>query len=62
MRDKGEGNYEATRRFDRKQEKFVNDKRSDIPGMARDAKDALEGPKGDELRKAEEAARSKAKR
>ncbi|HUO94438.1 MAG TPA: hypothetical protein VMU22_16045 [Rhizomicrobium sp.] len=57
----GEGSYEATRRFDEKQEKFVHDKKSEIPGMAKDAEKALEGPEGEDLRKAEETAKSKAR-
>ena len=57
----GEGSYEATRRFDKKEEKFVHDKKSEIPGMAKDAEKALDGPEGEELRKAEETAKSKAR-
>jgi hypothetical protein len=58
----GEGSYEATRRFDKQEEKFVHDNKSKIPGMAKDAEKALDGPEGDELRKAEEIAKSKARR
>jgi hypothetical protein len=57
----GEGSYEATRRYDKKLEKFVHDKKSEIPGMAKDAEKAIEGPEGEELRKAEEIGKSKAK-
>jgi len=57
----GEGSYEATRRFDKAEEKFVHDKKSEIPGLAKDAEKALDGPEGDELRKAEETAKSKAR-
>ena len=47
--------------FDKKQEKFVHDKKSEIPGMAKDAEKAIEGPEGEELRKAEEIGKSKAR-
>jgi hypothetical protein len=57
----GEGSYEATRRFDKKEEKFVHDKKAEIPGMAKDAEKALDGPEGEELRKAEEIGKSKAR-
>ena len=57
----GEGSYEATRRFDKKEEKFVHDNKSKIPGLAKDAEEAIEGPEGDELRKAEEIGKSKAR-
>jgi len=58
----GEGSYTATRRFDKAQEKFVHDKKSEIPGMGKDAEKALDGPEGEELRKAEDIAKSKARR
>jgi hypothetical protein len=59
--DKGEGNYAATRRFDKSQEKFVKDKKSEIPRLAKDAEKALDGTEGEELRKAEETAKAKAR-
>jgi hypothetical protein len=59
--DKGEGNYAATRRFDESQEKFVKDKKSEIPGMAKGAEKALDSTEGEELRKAEETAKGKAR-
>jgi hypothetical protein len=58
----GEGSYTATRNFDKKQQKFVSEHKSDIPKMGRDAEAALEGPEGDKLRKAEERAKAKARR
>jgi hypothetical protein len=58
----GEGDYEATRHYDEKLEKFVKDKKSEIPTMAKDAEKALEGPEGDALRKAEEIGKSKARK
>ena len=58
----GEGSYTATRNFDKKQQKFVSEHKADIPLMGRDAEDALEGPEGEALRKAEEKARAKARK
>jgi len=58
----GEGDYEAARHYDEKLEKFVNDKKSEIPTMAKDAEKAVEGPEGEELRKAEEIGKSKARK
>jgi len=57
----GEGDYDAARHFDDRQEKFAKDKKSEIPGMAKDAEQALEGPEGAELKKAEETGKSKAR-
>jgi hypothetical protein len=57
----GEGNYDAARRYDEKLGKFVTEKKSEIPGLAKDAERALDGPEGDALRKAEEAGKAKAK-
>jgi hypothetical protein len=57
----GEGDYKAARHYDEKLKKFVDEKRSEIPGMAKDAEKAVEGPEGPELRKAEEIGKSKAK-
>jgi hypothetical protein len=58
----GEGDYEAARHYDEKLEKFVAEKKSEIPKMAKDAEKALDGPQGDELRRAEEKGKSKARR
>ncbi|HTW34152.1 MAG TPA: hypothetical protein VMD53_06015 [Rhizomicrobium sp.] len=57
----GEGSYKATRRYDKKVGKFVHDRKSEIPRMAKDAEKAIEGPEGDELRRAEEIGKSKAR-
>ena len=54
----GEGNYTASRDFDRAEEKFVKKHKDEIPEMGADAKRALEGKEGDELRTAEERAKS----
>ncbi|MGD0192151.1 MAG: hypothetical protein ABSD74_15535 [Rhizomicrobium sp.] len=55
---RGEGNYTAARRFRQSEEKFVARNRRKIPGMGKDAEEALDGPEGDELRAAEDRARS----
>ncbi len=47
----GEGNYDATRRYNAGVEKSV--KKGDAEELAEEAKKALEGPEGEELRKAE---------
>ena len=49
----GEGNYKASKRFRTAEEGFIAKNRSKIPGMAKAAEAALEGPEGDELRAAE---------
>jgi hypothetical protein len=54
----GEGNYSAARRFRQSEEKFVSRNRRKIPGMGKEAEEALDGPNGDELRAAEDRARS----
>jgi len=54
----GEGSYTASRHFRGAQTEFVNRNRNNIGQMGRDAEVALEGPEGNELRAAEEEARS----
>ena len=56
----GEGNYRAARAFDQAQAAFVKDK-DRVEKAAKDAKQALEGPEGEELRAAEAEAASHAK-
>jgi len=58
----GEGNYAASRDYDKRTEKFISEKKSEIPKMAKDAEKALEGPEGEELRAAEEKGKAKARR
>lgn len=58
--EKGEGNYKASREFYAAQGEFVKDKER-VEEAARDAEEALEGPEGEELRRAEEEAKSHAK-
>ncbi len=57
----GEGNYEAARDYDKRTEKFISEKKSQIPKYAKDAEKALEGPEGDKLREAEEKGKAKAR-
>lgn len=52
----GEGDYEATRRYDEGVKKSVE--KGDTAELAEKAKKALEGPEGEELRKAEEKGKS----
>jgi hypothetical protein len=56
----GEGNYTASREFRRGQTQFVRRNKDKIPEMGQQAANALEGTEGDELRQAEESARSHA--
>jgi hypothetical protein len=58
----GEGDYEAARHYDEKLEKFVAEKKSEIPRLAKDAEKALDGPEGNALRKAEKTGKAKARR
>ena len=53
----GEGSYEGTREYDERTKQFLDKKGKDVPQLARDAADALDGPEGDELRKAEKEAK-----
>jgi hypothetical protein len=57
----GEGDYRSARTYKRDIDTFVNKKSSEIPEMAKDAEEALEGPEGEELKKAEEKGKSKAR-
>jgi len=53
-REFGEGNYKATREFDKAQTDFVAKNRDRIPEMGREAADTLDGPEGVELEQAEQ--------
>jgi hypothetical protein len=53
----GEGSYEGTREYDERTRQFLDKKGKDVPQLARDAADALDGAEGDELRKAEAVAK-----
>jgi hypothetical protein len=52
----GEGDYAATRKFDKDQASFVEKNKAAIPALGKEAEAALDGPEGDELRDAEAAA------
>lgn len=54
----GEGNYTATRNFDRAQENFVKAHKDEVAEKGKDAKKALEGSEGKVLREAEARAKS----
>jgi hypothetical protein len=49
----GEGDYAATRAFDRDQAAFVKKNKSKIADLGKQAEAALDGPEGDALRDAE---------
>jgi len=52
----GEGDYAASRRFDKDEASFVKKNKAAIPAMAKEAEKALDGPEGAALRDAEAAA------
>ncbi len=56
----GEGNYAASRDYDKRTEKFISEKKSEIPKYAKDAEKALEGAGGNKLRAAGEKGKAKA--
>lgn len=55
----GEGDYEAARRYRKDVERFAEE--GDVKGSAKKAKRAVEGDEANELKKAEEAGKSRAK-
>ena len=52
----GEGDYAASRAFDKDQAAFVKRNKDRIPAMGKAAEAALDGPEGDSLREAEATA------
>ena len=52
--EKGEGNYRATRDYNRRTERFLDEHGNEVEDLARQAEQALDGEEGDELRRAEE--------
>jgi hypothetical protein len=58
----GEGDYESARVYKKDIENFVSTRKDEIPEMVKSAEKALEGPEGEELKRAEEKGKSKAKR
>jgi len=57
----GEGDYKSARVYKKDVEGFIEKKGSQIPDLAKDAERAVEGPEGEELKKAEEKGKSKAR-
>jgi hypothetical protein len=57
----GEGDYAATRKFDKAQANFVERNKASIPAMGEAAEKALEGPEGDGLREAEATAAARSR-
>jgi hypothetical protein len=57
----GEGSYSGTRDYNKATGEFIAKNKGKISGMAKDAETALEGSEGNELRKAEEKGKSKAR-
>jgi hypothetical protein len=51
----GEGNYAASRKFDKDEATFIAKNKANIPSMGKEAEKALEGPEGAALRDAEAA-------
>jgi len=52
----GEGDYAASRAFQKDEARFVKKNKAKIPAMGKQAEAALEGPEGDSLRAAEQEA------
>ena len=52
----GEGDYAASRKFDKDQAAFVKKNKAKIPELGKEAEAALDGPEGDSLRAAEQEA------
>jgi hypothetical protein len=57
----GEGDYAATRAFDKDQASFVAKNKAKIPAMGKEAEKALDGPEGDALREAEATAAARSR-
>jgi hypothetical protein len=57
----GEGDYAATRAFDKDQAGFVKKNKAEIPAMGQAAEKALEGPEGELLRAAEATAAARSR-
>jgi hypothetical protein len=58
----GEGDYESARVYKKDIDEFIATKKDKIPDMAKDAERALSGREGEELKRAEETGKSKARR
>jgi hypothetical protein len=57
----GEGSYSGTRDYNERTKDFIKRKSSQIESLAEDAEEALDGPEGDELKRAENEGKSRAK-
>ena len=57
----GEGDYAASRRFDKDEASFVKKNKAGIPAMGKEAEKALDGPEGAALREAEATAAARSR-
>ncbi|HEY5346949.1 MAG TPA: hypothetical protein VIJ72_02065 [Rhizomicrobium sp.] len=57
----GEGNYQASRNFQKDQGDFVKKHQSEIPALGKAAEAALDGPEGNSLREAEAVAEGRSR-
>jgi hypothetical protein len=57
----GEGDYAASRRFDKDEVSFVKKNKAGIPAMGKEAEKALDGPEGAALRDAEATAAARSR-
>jgi hypothetical protein len=57
----GEGDYAASRRFDKDEASFVKKNKAGIPAMGKEAEKALDGPEGAALRDAEATAAARSR-
>ena len=60
--EKGEGNYKATRDYNRRTGRFLDEHGNEDEGMARQAEQALDGAEGEALREAEERGKKPARK
>lgn len=59
--EKGEGNYQATRDYNERTERFLEKKGDKVEDLARKAADAVSGPESAELEKAEQDGKAHAR-
>ena len=57
----GEGDYQASRAYDKAEAGFVKKNKARIPALGKAAEKALEGPEGDSLRDAEATAAARSR-
>jgi len=57
----GEGDYRSARVYKKDIDSFMNRKGGEISDLAKEAEEALEGPEHEQLEKAEEKGKSKAR-